>query len=356
MKPPSLRPTVLYRAFLHAIFCWGCLAPILCLTPMGFTAGSVAIQSPQGAVTPPHNAAATTQHTDTPTTMTECLPVEPAPPELAKQPNYRQVVVLAQGQNDQALPRLTAKDLRLYQANRQLQIAFFKPQPATVGILVDTSTRMWRKLPICRAAIKSFMDDLDPSDKIFLLSFSDHVLVLAKPTTDHARIIKSLHRLHALGRTALYDSVIQALQTFSSSCTKTKAIVLLTDGMDNASSSTLKDTVDLARKTSVPIYSIGIGNTNWADLKTQMMLSTGTGSMSDDRVDGRALNDLSENTGGKIFIVNLIRRSETVKQATAAIANKIGNQYVVGFIGDGSTAQLRIEAPMDKGLALRIAE
>jgi|SRR5579871_28236 len=60
-----------------------------------------------------------------------------APPDLIKQPNYRQIEVSAQSQNNQPFPKLTAKDLRLYQADKQLQIAFSKPQPATVGILVD---------------------------------------------------------------------------------------------------------------------------------------------------------------------------------------------------------------------------
>lgn len=232
---------------------------------------------------------------------------------------------------------------------------------------------MQPKLPICQAALEGFVNDLGPSDELFLLTFSDHVLVLVPPTADHARVIKSLSPLHAWGRTALYDSLIQAMRTVSKSCAKTKAIVLLTDGMDTASSASLKDTEEISRNTNVPIYSIGIGNPNAAPMVMGMNSYPGTGTVMgmgvnrytaggispsptivDDRVDTRALDDLARDSGGQAYTVDLANNGKVLKQITSAIAAKIGNQYIVGFIGDGSTSQLRVEAPGKNGLTFQI--
>jgi hypothetical protein len=78
----------------------------------------------------------------TPAETQTCGRFEAAPPELTKQPNYRQVALVVHPANDQLLPQLTLHDLTLYQGNKQLPISFFEPQPVTVGILVDTSGSM----------------------------------------------------------------------------------------------------------------------------------------------------------------------------------------------------------------------
>ena len=134
-------------------------------------------------------------------------------------------MIAAQSQNDHPLSKLTAEDLRLYQGDKQLQIAFFEPQPAAVGIVVDTSGSMDPKLPLCRIALKAFIDDLNPSDEISLFAFSERQFLLAKWTTDHAAVIQRLAVLHAYGRTALYDSLSHVLAYLSESNMKRKAIL-----------------------------------------------------------------------------------------------------------------------------------
>src|SRR5271156_492856 len=74
-----------------------------------------------------------------------CAPAESPPPTVAKQPNYRQVVLSAQMPDNQPSPKLTAADLTLYQGNKQIPIAFFQQLPTTVGILIDTSGSMDEK-------------------------------------------------------------------------------------------------------------------------------------------------------------------------------------------------------------------
>lgn len=79
---------------------------------------------------------------------------------------------------NEPLPKLSAADLTLFQGKKQLEIVFFERQPATVGILVDTSGSMDQKLPICRSSIADFVNDLDPRDDAFLFAFSNRPFCL----------------------------------------------------------------------------------------------------------------------------------------------------------------------------------
>ena len=189
-----------------------------------------------------------------------CSPAESLPPTVAKQPNYRRIAITAQMPNNEPIPKLTAADLTLYQGNKQIPVAFFQQLPATIGILVDTSGSMDEKLAFCRSAIRSFINDLDSRDELFLFAFSDRAYLLSEPTTDHAALLGNLSRLYAFGKTAIYDSINAGLSMLSKGCYPSKALFLITDGMDNSSSNHLETIVARASKATVPIYSIGIGN------------------------------------------------------------------------------------------------
>ncbi len=71
-------------------------------------------------------------------------------------------------------------------------------------------------------------------------------------------------------------------------------------------------------------------------------------------MDTKALTVLAADSGGETFVVTLDDKGTALKQAATAIAGKIGNHYVVGFVGDGSTNQLRVEAPSQKDVVFKI--
>jgi hypothetical protein len=128
--------------------------------------------------------------------------------------------------------------------------------------------------------------------------------------------------------------------------------------MDTASSSSLGDVKEMARKTGVRVYSIGIGKTKTNSNFPLMLAGPGASasfsSPQDDRVDIETLKVLAEDTAGESFLVTPDDNGAALKHAAAAIAGKIGNQYVVGFIGDGSTSQLTIRAVKDRSFRVRV--
>lgn len=135
----------------------------------------------------------------------------------------------------------------------------------------------------------------------------------------------------------------------SKGCYPRKALFVITDGMDNASRASLDTTIARASQARVPIYSIGIGNPN---VHAGSFLGFTSNDM--ETVDTKALSQLANATGGETFVVTLNDSGQAFKHAAGAIADNINGQYIVGFVGDGSTNQLRLEAPSHKQIEFRI--
>jgi len=278
-----------------------------------------------------------------------CPKPQSAPGDLSKEPNYRQVTVTAETRDGQPAARLTAKDLTLYQGDKQLPITFFERQPVTVGILVDNSGSMLPKLRQTRDAMAGFIRDLNPNDEVFVFAFSDHPLMVAPLSTDHAAASASLATMKAFGRTALYDVIREGLRTLAQGCHQHKVLVVLTDGIDNASTSRFEQVTNDAKNMKVPIYSVGIGDPNLPNLYSII-----GGTPPDlERVDIKALDQLAEDTGGRAYLVAMGGKDDSLKRAVLDIANRIGDQYIVGFAADGSINNPRVETSL-KGLTLKI--
>jgi VWFA-related protein len=272
--------------------------------------------------------------------------------DLAKKPNYRQVVVAVENRGDVPPPALSQTDLHLYQGGKALTISFFEAQPATVAILVDTSGSMDRKLPKVRQALAVFINRLDAKDQILLGAFSDRLFVLQNLTTDHQAAIDSLKMLHAYGRTALYNVIAEGLHRVSQGCYVRKALLVVTDGMDDASNLSLEETEDQARKAKLPIYFLGIGNpNNSSTVIGPITIGPMSGDM--DTLDKKPVLALATASGGQVFTASLNDESESFK-ATTAIAREIGNHYTVGFISDGSISQLKFAMPNSNDLSVKI--
>ena len=135
----------------------------------------------------------------------------------------------------------------------------------------------------------------------------------------------------------------------SHGCYPTKALLVITDGMDTASRANLDETATAASKAKVPIYSIGIGNPK-AQIGSFLTFTT----TDREAVDTKALSKLANDTGGETFLVTLADKGDALKRVATAIAGQINSQYIVGFVGDGSTNQLRFELPSRKDLKLRL--
>src|ERR1700730_3917289 len=277
---------------------------------------------------------------------------------LRGQSGYEQATVTVSDQGGRYVTGLQKGDFRIYVDCIQRRLEFLRRDtntPVSIGILVDTSGSMEPKLPQARAAITQFIRELNSSDDIFLYAFSDRQFLLHPFTTNHNLVMSRLGLLHAYGDTAIFDTIIDGLYTINRGRFDKKALLVVTDGMDNASRATLVQVVGRARRMGVLIYSIGIGDPN------SSRIGFGIGSLllggDRDHVDAQMLRELSSETGARTYLLGEVGDGELLRQDCAAISNELREQYTAGFVvPDPSMAgyrSLRVDIPGGAERAVR---
>jgi Ca-activated chloride channel family protein len=172
---------------------------------------------------------------------------------------------------------------------------------------------MGSKLPEVAAAVSSFAQSSNPSDEMFVVDFNDDVtveLLNGKAfTNDPNELAKAVFSVNARGRTALYDAVAEGLLHLQLGHCDRKALIIVSDGGDNASQQKFSQVLALAQQSQALIYSIAlIGDTG--------------------EVDPAVLRRLSKTTGGIAFFPD---RTNTVTSVSAQIARDLREQYTLGF-------------------------
>ncbi|GEM_PF-288118 len=321
---------------------------------------------PSTAIIPPQMPQSGSQQVIPPQTPQATGELEIPPRQIRSQPGYVQVTVTVTNQDGGYVGDLQKNDFKLYEDGIERQIVYFRHDlntPVSVGILVDTSGSMEPKLAQARAAIAQFVRDLNPKDDIFLFAFSSRPFLLQPFTTDHELVLARLALLHAFGRTALYDAILDGLLMVERGRYDKKALLVITDGMDNASIYSLSQVVSQARRLGVLIYSIGIGNPNiaasspWASFLGPFGFG---GAFDYDRVDAATLETLSRETGARTFLIREVGDGAQLQRATATISKELRQQYTLGFISPdperGGYRRLRVEVPDRLGVRVRVRE
>jgi Ca-activated chloride channel family protein len=218
---------------------------------------------------------------------------------------------------------LTLRDFRVYQDGRLQELTWFQQEdtPVTVGLIVDHSRSMGPKLAEVAAAVSAFAQSSNPQDEMFVVDFNDDVsveLLNGKPfTIDAHELEKAVSAVTARGRTALYDAVAEGLLHLQLGHWDKKALIIVSDGEDNASQQKVSQIVALAQRSQVMIYSVGLVDAD------------------DEEVNPGVLRRLSKDTGGIAFFPTSLG---TVADISKEIARDLREQYTLGFVPETADA------------------
>ncbi len=212
---------------------------------------------------------------------------------------------------------LKQEDFRVSEDGQQQRLTVFEERdtPVTVGLVVDHSRSMGTKIPDVVAAVASFTHSSNSQDEMFVVDFNDDVsieLMKGKAfSNDPKELGEALTAVSARGRTALYDAVSEGLHHLQYGHLGKKALIIISDGGDNASHLKYSQVLAQARKSQALIYSIGL------------LSSDG------DEENPGLLQRLCKNTGG---IAYFPRQGESVATVSAEIARDLREQYTLGYI------------------------
>lgn len=197
--------------------------------------------------------------------------------------------------------------------------------PVSFAFLLDTSGSMQlaHKIETAKNAIRSIIRGRMPGDDFALFAFSEgEVRLVADFSADPTRLLRDLYGLEASGQTALFDAVAATPSRMVRGKNGKRAIVLLTDGVDNASEIDAARMAEILQQVSVPVYTVGLKNGSF-------------GRLSDKEREELSLDNLrmlAGSSGGKMF---LLSGEEDPRPVAAKIAAEVRKQYLLGFTPSG---------------------
>lgn len=135
------------------------------------------------------------------------------------------------------------------------------PGQLTTLLVIDVSGSMAtaNKLAEAKAAAKAYVDQMRPGDQAGVVAFDTHVSVVQAITTDHQVLTNAIDSLQPGTDTAIFDALVSSEQLLANVSGR-KAIVLLTDGMDNRSKNSEDAVVKAVDSAGLTISTIGLGN------------------------------------------------------------------------------------------------
>jgi len=227
--------------------------------------------------------------------------------------------------------------------NNQLQeITYFSDTdaPISIGILFDVSGSMNNeKIRKARKALERFVTTSHPNDEYFLIAFNNRAQLLMDRTRDGEALLRQLSLVQPKNNTALYDAVYLGAERVTRGAHNKRAILIISDGQDNASRYNFGEVRRLMKESDVVTYAVGIMD------KSDAASSFG--------MQGQAfLDELSSVTGGKSFYPQTDIEMDEIFER---IALELRNQYSIGytptdFKPDGKWRKVKVNVKPPRGL------
>lgn len=138
-----------------------------------------------------------------------------------------------------------------------VDFGFSDQGPVSFGVLVDQSgsMKLSNNLDAAREVIRHLLAWFDAGkDEVALFAFDQELREVQPFTTSSAAVVDALPKLDAYGTTALYDAIAKTAERLETRPTPRRAVIVVTDGLDTASTKTIEDVSGFASSIDVPVY------------------------------------------------------------------------------------------------------
>ena len=262
---------------------------------------------------------------------------------------------------------LRQEDFTVYEDGQRQEVTHFSNErvPVSLGIALDASGSMTPdKMGAARSAIDRFVYDLlDKADELFFMEFANRPYISQGWTEDRRAISRAVSDVNASGGTAMYDAVADAIPLAEKGQNRKKALLVISDGNDTNSATSVGELRQLIRESEVLVYALGVDGTTRSMTRNAPPIQIplpipfpfpggrrqgrippiiggggsggGGGTWSrnaGERVNGDALREITDDTGGRTEIVHGFG---DLDGATARIADELSRQYYLGYASTG---------------------
>jgi Ca-activated chloride channel family protein len=198
--------------------------------------------------------------------------------------------------------------------------------PVSMGIVLDLSGSMKRVLGDAKESLQSLMSGANPADEAFLNAVSTRPRAFSGFTRDFGDILSRVAFEDAAGNTALVDTVYESLQELRSGAHARKALLVISDGMDNHSRRSKGELLELAMEADAQIYTIAVSDPAKQYAKPMERMEEQRGLL--------FLDELAAKTGGMSFVVH---DRPDIAGAAGSIGQALRNQYTIGYAPAGNS-------------------
>ena len=249
--------------------------------------------------------------------------------------------------NGHLVTDLARENFAVFENGVPQKIGDFKHEdvPVSLGLIIDNSGSMRTKRAGVEAASLALVRDSNPEDEVFVVNFNDEPFMDLPNkkvfTNDIREMEEALTRIDSKGGTAMRDAIRMAIDYLMENANREKKVlVLVTDGVDNASIIKQDKLIKAAQQSGVLIYAVGLLG-------------------EEDRADaGKAkkeLTELAQTTGGEVYFPKDVSEVDPIAHI---VAHDIRNQYTISYTPsnnnmDGTFRQIKITVNAPGRLTVR---
>jgi len=257
-----------------------------------------------------------------------------SPFKLSVNVDLTEVHVNVTDEKDRPVGNLKKENFRVFEDRKEQQIMVFKHEdaPISLGLVIDNSRSIEPRKQRLDAAALSFVRKSNPNDETFIVHFDDTARIDRDFTDSIPALEEALAGVKPFGQTAIFDALILALEHMENAKHLKKAILLITDGVDNSSKHTMSEAIEATKRSRVAVYTVGL-------------ISMSGGQKAED-----ALIHIAEASGGHAYFPNDV---DEARMYMERVARDLREQYTLGYIPtnkNGGWRSVRVDVLPPPGL------
>lgn len=231
------------------------------------------------------------------------------------------VPVMVTDRRGAVLTGLAQEQFKVFEEKTPQPIASFKEEdvPCSFGVVFDVSGSMKPRLAQAKVALKAFFAGANSDDEAFVMTISSNPAALSGFTKQFGELLDRIQFRQAAGSTAFIDACYLALSHMRGAHHARRALLVISDGMDNHSRYSEGELKNLAIEAGVQIHTIGL----YDPPRTKKPVE-----LQEERRGIFLLDEISRETGGLHFVA---ANDGDIKQAVTKIGKALRNEYVIGY-------------------------
>ncbi len=218
---------------------------------------------------------------------------------------------------------LDQQHFEIYEDGVLQDVSLFEHEdvPISVGLVIDNSGSMRNKRERVNSAALVFVREGNPEDETFIVGFDDDAYLEQDFTGSIGNLIDTLENVDTRGETALNDAIYLSLEHVEANGRMDKkAVLVVSDGEDNASKFGFNRVMDRLREAEVTVYVIGLLELN--DQRGGLFRRSPSSRAK------RELRQIAESTGGQAYFPESL---DEVEELCRRVAHDLRNHFTLGY-------------------------